>query len=133
MVLGTFCVAGCREPGNLKPISNSTHSSMFRDTGIQKEMTCKLTSRALQERKATVMASLKKKIAERKELPNGYSYKFDGTDNIIDEITTFIKTERLCCDFFDFAITVKGDGSAAWLTITGQEGVKEFIVSELAL
>jgi hypothetical protein len=126
----TLCAfaAGCCQSSNNEPMSNSTKNS-----SVKSQMTCKLTSAELQARKATVIASLKKKMAARKELPNGFSYKFEGTDNVIDELTTFVKTERQCCNFFDLSISVKGDAPEAWLTITGQEGVKEFIEGELAL
>jgi hypothetical protein len=100
---------------------------------MKKQITCKLTSPEIQQRKTTVIASLKKKIALKKELPDGFSYKFNGSDAIVDELTTFVKTERICCDFFDFSISVKGDGSAAWLTITGPKGTKDFILHELEL
>lgn len=96
-------------------------------------MTCKLTSPELRERKATVLANLKKQVIERKELPNGFSYKFTGTDGMVDELATFIKTERQCCDFFEFGLSIKGDASAVWLTITGEKGVKDFIKTELEM
>lgn len=115
-----------------KLMSSSAKNNTCEDACTKKEMSCKLTSPELRERKATVLASLKNKMTAKKELYNGFSYKFQGTDTIIDELTTFVKTERQCCDFFNFAIAVKGDASKAWLTITGQVGVKEFIVSELA-
>lgn len=99
----------------------------------KKEITCKLTSPEIRERKATVIASLKKKIILKKELPNGFSYQFKGSDANIDELTTFVKTERLCCDFFDFSLIVKGDGTIALLTITGPKGAKDFIKKELEL
>ena len=99
----------------------------------QKLLTCKLTSPEMQQRKATVFASLKKKIIFKKELPNGLSYQFKGTDANIDELASFIKTERLCCDFFDFSLTVKVNGTSALLTITGPKGAKDFIKTELDL
>ena len=98
-----------------------------------KPITCKLTSPEMQQRKATVIASLKKKIILKKELPDGFSYQFDGADTTIDELTSFIKTERLCCNFFDFSLSIKGDGTGALLTITGPKGAKDFINTELEL
>ena len=98
----------------------------------EKPMTCKLTSPELQKRKATVIAEIKKLIREKKELPNGYAYRFDGTDKNVNLLTDFIKTERQCCDFFIFSIDVNND-QAAWLKITGAKGVKDFIASELEL
>lgn len=87
----------------------------------------------MQERKLTVLASLKKQIIERKELPNGYAFRFDGSDNVLDELTEFIKTERECCSFFTFNLSVSGDKSELWLELTGVEGAKDFITQELEL
>lgn len=96
-------------------------------------MSCKLTSPELQKRKETVIAGLKQQILDKRELPNGYAFKFTGADKVLDELTEFIKTERECCDFFTFAMSVSGDKSEAWLELTGADGVKEFIISELGL
>jgi hypothetical protein len=96
-------------------------------------MACKLTSPELQKRKATILASLKQQIIEKKELPSGYAYKFSGADKVVDELAEFIKTERECCDFFTFNLSVSGDKSEAWLELKGPEGVKDFIKSELGL
>lgn len=94
-------------------------------------VSCKLTTPELRKRKATVIASLKKQLLEKKELENGYAYKFKGTDKILDDLTSFIKTERACCDFFVYSISISGDQSEAWLSLTGPKGAKEFIKTEL--
>lgn len=96
-----------------------------------KPVTCKLTSPELQKRKATVVADLKALVLERKELENGFSYKFDGADEILDKLNDFIKTERMCCDFFTFQITV--EDQTALLNITGPNGAKEFLKGEVDL
>lgn len=97
------------------------------------QMSCKLTTPELRERKETVIASLKQQIIEKKELENGFAFKFLGTDSILDELTEFIKTERECCDFFTFGLSISGDKSEAWLELTGADGAKDFIISELGL
>lgn len=102
-------------------------------TSSQRELSCKLTTPALQKRRETIIAGLKEKIKERKELPDGFSFRFEGTDEMIDTLTDFIKTERLCCDFFDFSLKASGDASSAWLTLTGPEGAKEFMTAEMGL
>ena len=93
--------------------------------------TCKLTTPELQKRKATVIAELKALVVGRRELSNGYRYEFDGTDEILDNLNKFIKTERMCCDFFTFQLTV--EDNKALLNITGPEGVKEFLNDEVDL
>jgi hypothetical protein len=95
------------------------------------KLSCKLASPELQERKRTVVAELKKLLLERHEIENGFRYKFEGTDKLIDLLTSFIKTERLCCEFFEFGLTVAGDGGHNWLQLSGPEGTKRFIMAEL--
>lgn len=96
-------------------------------------LSCTLTTEELRLRKETVLASLKKQVVERKELDNGYRYTFPGTDRMVDELAEFIKTERSCCAFFSFGLTVAGDKSTATLELTGPEGAKEMIEKELEL
>jgi hypothetical protein len=98
---------------------------------IMKEIKCNLTTPELQKRKATVIADLKSSVLGKRELPGGYSYEFDGSDANLDKLNEFIKTERLCCDFFTFQLNVE-DNSAV-LNITGPEGVKQFLQEEINL
>jgi hypothetical protein len=94
---------------------------------------CKLTTPELQQRKATVIESLKKQALQKTELPNGYAFKFAGTDKMLDELIQFIKTERQCCDFFTFTLSISGDQKEIVLELSGAEGVKEFMKTELGL
>lgn len=98
---------------------------------MKKDLACKLTSKELRERKATVIKSLKSQLIEKQELSNGYKYRFAGTDKMIDELAEFVKTERACCDFFTFTLSFEAE--SAFLEITGPEGTKEFIKTELEL
>ncbi len=95
------------------------------------KLTCKLTTPELQERKKTVVAELKSLLKERKEESNSIRYKFESTDSNIDLISSFIKTERLCCDFFEFDLKVESDSQFLWLELSGPEGVKDFIREEI--
>lgn len=101
--------------------------------GAPGALTCKLTTAELRQRKATVIASLKNLVIEKRELPNGFAFKFHGSDDTVDALTEFIKTERRCCDFFSFDLSVSGDESEAWLRLTGPDGAKAFITDELGL
>ena len=96
-----------------------------------KNITCKLTTPELQKRKATVITDLKQLILERTELEDGFAFKFSGSDEILDKLNEFIKTERMCCDFFTFQLTI--DDETAWLKITGPDGSKEFLEKEVGL
>lgn len=96
-------------------------------------MICKHTTAELNHRKETVLASLKAKVLERKELEDGFAFRFEGSDAVLDELNTFIQSERQCCPFFTFGLSVSGEPSEAWLSLTGPDGVKEVIRDELGL
>ena len=96
-------------------------------------ISCKLTSPKFQKYKTEVIALLKGEVLQRKELDNGYQYSFKGSDTIIDNIISFIKSERACCDFFNFNLSIEDVNRPLLLTITGPEGAKEFIKSEMEL
>lgn len=96
-------------------------------------ISCKLTTPELQQRQATILLSLRNQVIEKKELENGYAFKFPGSDTMIDELTAFVKTERLCCDFLKYNFLVTGDTTSLWFEITGPKGAKEFIGTELEL
>ncbi len=92
---------------------------------------CKLTTPELQERKSTVIAELKKLVLERTETEKGVRYKFDASDKTIDLLTRFIKTERLCCEFFTFNLIVGADKRYSLLELSGPEGTIDFIETEI--
>jgi|SRR5690606_2365717 len=137
VTISILLICGCSQNQSKRPTMNKQKETICSDDCKAKNKTsqisCKLTSPELQKRKETVIASLKQQILIKKELQNGYAFKFQGTDKVLDELTEFIKTERECCDFFTFAISVSGDKSEAWLELTGADGAKDFIISELGL
>jgi hypothetical protein len=121
---------GCQNEKCAKSQANQSQDIM-KAKNNDTEISCKLTTPELKKRKETVIANLKSKILEKKELADGYSYKFAGTDAIIDELAEFVKSERACCSFFTFGLSFSGDGTEAWLNLTGPEGAKEMITNEL--
>jgi hypothetical protein len=97
------------------------------------DLSCKLTPPELQQRKAVVIEKMKKEILEKKELENGYAYKFTDSDSMMYELTSFIRTEMQCCDFFAFTLSVNKDKGYIWLELTGGTDVKEFLEAELEI
>lgn len=128
-ILASILIAGTVGCQSKKMMSTENYHASNSKT----ELTCKMLPEELKVRKETVLQSLKTKILDRKEMKNGYAFKFPGNDLVVDEIVEFIKTERECCDFFVFNLSVSGDKSEAWLTMTGVEGAKDFITQELGL
>lgn len=133
MCLPALILSGCKNELGADKLSFSLCSDECKAKSANGVMACKLTSPELQKRKETVLASLKSQLTGRKELKEGYAFKFPGTDKMVDELVEFIKTERECCDFFTFNLSISGDKSEAWLELTGAEGVKDFIAAELGM
>ena len=126
LIMGVL-FSGCRKDSTTA--GSPTVKAINKDTN----MVCKLTSAEMQERRETVLATLKTQMVDRKELDNGYAFKFAGSDEMVDMLTEFIKSERECCGFFVFNLSVSGDKGEAWLELTGENGAKDFIISELGL
>jgi hypothetical protein len=67
-----------------------------------------------------------------RELPNGYAFRLPNETGLLLKAIEFIAYERLCCPFFGFTLQIEPEGGAVWLHLTGREGVKPFIRSEIA-
>jgi hypothetical protein len=94
-----------------------------------KTLTCQLTTPELQQRRATVIQDIKKLALQKEEIHEGLKFTFPGKDEVLDTLLAFIKTERLCCDFFDFRLSVQNE--LAVLEISGPAGAGEFLKHEL--
>jgi hypothetical protein len=66
------------------------------------------------------------------ELPNGYSFRLPNKSDVLLTAAQFIALERLCCPFFCFRLEIEREGGAVWLSLTGRDGVKPFILAEIA-
>jgi hypothetical protein len=104
------------------------------DSGGDKNpvIACKLTAPELRKRKEEVISVLKNKQLEKKELKDGYSFRFKGDNETLDLLNDFVKSERECCDFFSFSIHVQNT-ETIWFDITGPAEAKEFIEAELGM
>lgn len=94
-----------------------------------KTLTCKLTTPDLQKRRATVISELKGLVIRKQPLTSGLKFSFESQDEVLDKLVDFIKSERLCCDFLSFQLSVVED--TATLEITGPEGTKDFLEHEV--
>ena len=72
-------------------------------------------------------------VVNVRDLPNGYAVALPGTKESILAVAEFISLERVCCSFFRFNIEVGRQEEPVWLSITGGEGVKEFLKTQFKL
>ena len=68
---------------------------------------------------------------EIQELPDGYAVGFSANPQTIKDAAEFITYERLCCPFLNFEMAIEGENLS--LRLKGEEGVKEFLKSELGM
>jgi hypothetical protein len=64
-------------------------------------------------------------------LPDGYAFELRNDSDVLLRAAEFISLERLCCPFFRFELQVERDGGSVWLSLTGRDGVKPFIMAEI--
>ncbi len=73
------------------------------------------------------LRSLKKSV---RELPNGYEFEFPADSNTVQLVAEWAVGERACCPFFDIDLRLEREGGSLWLSLTGREGVKQFIQAD---
>lgn len=94
---------------------------------------CSLSTPEFHKRRETVVASLRQDALDVRETERGYAYKFAGGDEVLERLVEFIRTERQCCPFFTFTLTIGSQQSDTWLELSGPDGTKEFIRAELGI
>lgn len=94
---------------------------------------CDMTAIGADQREAHLetIKTLFCSIEEVSEMPNGYRFRLPNDCETLRRTTQFIALERLCCPFFGFSLEVEAEGGATWLSLTGREGVKPFILAEI--
>jgi len=73
---------------------------------------------------------LRERLAGIRETSMGYEFSFESDPSTYQMLSTWMFQERLCCPFFDLNLRLDREGGPLTLTLTGRDGVKEFIVEE---
>jgi hypothetical protein len=89
---------------------------------------CTLTGEERSER-GGVAHDLFAQAEQVRELPDGYAFRFPGTEDWAARLLDYVAFERRCCRFFTFALEFEPDQGPIWLYLRGPEGVKELIGS----
>jgi hypothetical protein len=98
-------------------------------SGAQPPIACNLgaLSRAERARHLELIAMLKANVAELRELPDGYAFRYAGER--MRELGEWTILEAKCCPFLLFDLELQPGGDA-WLKLRGKSEVKEFIAAE---
>lgn len=70
-------------------------------------------------------------VQTKRELPDGYAFELPNDSDVLLTAAEFISLERLCCPFFGFRLEIGHEGGSVWLSLTGRDGVKPFIIAEI--
>ena len=96
-------------------------------------ITCTLGPAAMKARREDLLGGLVRRAQERIELANGYRVRFAAESGLLSTIANVIETERQCCRFLTFQLTVEPDKRSMWLEFTGPPGSREFLAGMLDL
>lgn len=88
---------------------------------------CALSDQEFRERRNTILQKIGHTVIETKEMKNGFGYLFPYNDDLLTELTDFVRFERKCCPFLNFKIIVESNNGDIRLEMTGAEGTKDFL------
>ena len=102
-------------------------------TDKESPFACDMTAIAPEQRGAHIatIERIFRSAQTIRELPDGYAFELSNEPNVLLSAAEFISKERLCCPFFGFALEVEREGGSVWLSLTGRDGVKPFIMAEI--
>lgn len=94
---------------------------------------CDMSAIAADQRNAHIetIGKLFRTVESIRELSNGYAFRLPNNQEALLITAEFISLERQCCPFFGFELELEREGGPAWLSLTGREGVKPFIMAEI--
>jgi hypothetical protein len=70
-------------------------------------------------------------VQDVQELLDGYGFRLPSDSDMLLKVAEYIANERLCCAFLRFTFELEPNGGPFWLRLTGGEGVKAYLRSEL--
>ncbi len=83
-------------------------------------------------RHAALAEELFASTQETRVLADGYALRLANHPDTWLKAAEFVSFERLCCPFINFRLELEAGSGDLWLSLTGREGVKEFLAQELA-
>lgn len=75
----------------------------------------------------TISRTVLGSVTTIRETTRGYAFRLPTETGMIRDAATFVARERLCCPFFDFTLEVERDHGPVWLSVSGREGVKQYV------
>ncbi|MEM9479133.1 MAG: hypothetical protein AAGA58_05650 [Verrucomicrobiota bacterium] len=86
--------------------------------------TCSLDEKALEERKNTVLRTLKTKATETEKINGGYKFTLPRQEENFQLVTSIILLESECCPFIDFQISAAAGSRDIAFSITAPDSAQ---------
>jgi hypothetical protein len=80
-----------------------------------------------QAKRGEVTSDLLGDAEQVRELPDGYAFRFPGSEDWAARLLDHVVFERRCCRFFTFELVFEPDQGPIWLHLRGPAGVKELV------
>jgi hypothetical protein len=93
---------------------------------------CTLDPISLEARRDTLLPGLVREATARSAVPHGLRLIFMPTPEILMAIARVIETERHCCQFLRFQLTIESGNGPIVLEVTGPPGTGAFLEQLLA-
>lgn len=85
------------------------------------------------QRHSILTKEMVSKHLEIKELPDGYGLRFPHDHLLFKALSEWATLEQLCCPFLTITLELQHDLGPMWLKASGNDGVKEFLQTELGI
>ena len=85
------------------------------------------------QRYGELVKTLRAAVSETRERDRGLAFRVELERMSVPLLAEWVTLERRCCPFFEFTIEVGPERNSTWLSLAGEEGVKDFVRHELAL
>jgi hypothetical protein len=94
---------------------------------------CTLTSEALRERRAQVIAPFMAGVRSIERLGDGVVLELGPNEDTLRAAVDLVAVERQCCQFLKFELTAEPELGTIRLRLSGPPGTAEFLAAELGL
>lgn len=106
---------------------------VFAMTAMAQPLACNLNALTPAERKEHAARSRRVLSAFSAPESTTDGWAFSLPVEMLGDVAKWIDGERKCCPFLRFSLVIEPGGKTARLTLSGREGVKEFLAAEMKL
>jgi hypothetical protein len=116
----------------MAPISKVKNASLEVQPMPNLPVACSLPNGVLQARAKELLPGLARRAMSVDNVEGGVQLRFEASTEMLQAIVQVIDTERQCCRFLRFDLSVEAGGAPMSLTVTGPPGTRDFLADLLS-